>query len=162
MRTPKWFVSALVGCLVSYLSSAEDTAVRIGNPLLARFPVSGDARPRSIWDMHYFNGRIYIGSGDYWSNTGPTDIWTYRGQGTNFVKEFTVDEEMVCGFFEFDGKLFILIDGKLFSAPVIRSTIESGSGEITGQFTLKEATELAGALNAPLPNPVKVVEMKNF
>ena len=43
MHTPKCFVSALVGCFVSYLSSAEDTAVRIGNPLLAHFPASGDA-----------------------------------------------------------------------------------------------------------------------
>ena len=57
--------------------------------------------------MHYFNGRIYIGSGDYWSNSGPTDIWTYNGDGTNFLKEFTVDDEMVLDFFEFENKLLI-------------------------------------------------------
>ena len=59
-------------------------------------------------------------------------------------------------------RLAIVIDGKLFSAPVIQSPIENGSGQITGRFTLKEATELANALNAPLPCPVTVVEMKNF
>lgn len=83
------------------------TAVRIGNPLLARYPASGDARPRSIWDMHTFNGRIYIGNGDYWMNSGPTDLWTYRGDGTNFLNEFTVDDEIVMDFFEFENKLFI-------------------------------------------------------
>ena len=103
----KWFVSGLVGCLVSHFLLAEDAAVRIGNPLLARYPASGDARPRSIWDMHYFNGRIYIGNGDFWSNSGRTDIWTYNGDGTNFLKEFTVDDEMVMDFFEYDNKLFI-------------------------------------------------------
>jgi hypothetical protein len=86
---------------------AEDKAVRIGNPLLARFPLEGDARPRSVWDLQRFDGKIYIGSGDYWANTGPTDIWTYDGSGAEFRKEFTVDEEMVWVFFEFQGKLFV-------------------------------------------------------
>jgi preprotein translocase subunit SecD len=59
-------------------------------------------------------------------------------------------------------RLAIVIDGKLFSAPVIQSPIETGSGQITGQFTLKEATELASALSNPLPFPITVVEVKNF
>jgi hypothetical protein len=90
------------------MAMAEDTPVKIGNPLLARFPTSGDpgnALPRSVWDMHYFNGRIYIGSGDYWNNSGPTDVWTCNG--TSFTKEYTVDDEMIWDFFEFENKLFI-------------------------------------------------------
>jgi hypothetical protein len=85
----------------------QSAVVKIGNPTLDRYPVEQDARPRSVWDMHYFNGRIYIGSGDYWSNRGPVDIWTYYDGGIGFLKEFTVDEEMVSDFFEFEGKLFI-------------------------------------------------------
>lgn len=96
------------------IAMAQETPVKIGNPTLARWPASGNpaapngdpaARPRSAWDMHYFNGRIYVGSGDYWANSGPTDIWTYNGTG--FVKEYTVDDEMIFDFFEYDNKLFI-------------------------------------------------------
>jgi len=96
------------------MAMAQETAVKIGNPTLARWPASGNpaapngdpaARRRSAWDMHYFNGRIYIDSGDHVANSGPTDIWTYNGTG--LVKEYTVDDEMVFDFFEYDNKLFI-------------------------------------------------------
>lgn len=102
----RWLVPLLLcGALAG--SAARGVPVRIGNPLLARYPVDGDARPRSIWDLHTFNGRMYIGHGDYWFNRGPIDIWTYRGSGTRFEKDETVAEEMVWDFFEYDNKLFI-------------------------------------------------------
>ena len=59
-----WFGAGLA-------AQALDPVVRIGNPLLARYPVSGDARPRSIWDMHVFDGKLYLAHGDYWNNRGP-------------------------------------------------------------------------------------------
>ncbi len=109
------FIYVVLICLcVEMAMSQEVTPVKIGNPTLARWPASGDstalngdrwARPRSVWDMYYFNGRIYIGSGDYWANSGPTDVWTYNGTG--FVKEYTVDDEIIFNFFEYDNKLFI-------------------------------------------------------
>ena len=52
-------------------------------------------------------------------------------------------------------QLAIVLDGKIISAPVIRDTIASGSGQISGGFTFQSATDLAlllrsGALPAPL------------
>lgn len=102
------FICIVLTCLCVDIAMAEDTPVKIGNPLLARFPTSGDpdnSRARSIWDMHYFNNKIYIGHGDYWANSGPTDVWMYNG--TSFVKEYTVDDESIWDFFEFENKLFI-------------------------------------------------------
>ncbi len=105
-RSGPWWVA--IGLLAgAHSARALDPAVRIGNPLLARYPVSGDARPRSIWDLHVFDGRLYLAHGDYWNNRGPIDLWTYSGDGTNFVNEYVVSEEMVWDFFEYDGKLFI-------------------------------------------------------
>ncbi len=104
----KLFFFVLLVAILPYPASAQDTPVKIGNPTLARWPASGDpanARRRSMWDMHHFNGRIYIGSGDYWDNSGPTDVWTY--DGNSFIKEYTVDDEMIFDFFEFENKLFI-------------------------------------------------------
>lgn len=88
-------------------AACSGAPVRIGNPLLARYPAGEDARPRSIWDLHTFDGRIYIGHGDYWFNRGPIDLWTYGGDGTSFVKEYTVAEEMVWDFIEHEGALYI-------------------------------------------------------
>jgi SecD/SecF fusion protein len=54
-------------------------------------------------------------------------------------------------------RLAIVLDGQLYSAPVIQSAIETGSGQITGQFTPEEAQELATVLRNPLRAPLKLV-----
>jgi SecD/SecF fusion protein len=46
--------------------------------------------------------------------------------------------------------LGIILDGKLYSAPVIRSIIGDGRASISGNFTAREARNLAGVLNNPL------------
>lgn len=105
-RLRPWLALA---CLLGSAAAAPalEEVVRIGNPLLARYPASGDARPRSIWDLHVFDGRLYLAHGDYWNDRGPIDLWTYSGDGTNFTREYVVAEEMVWDFFEYDGKLFV-------------------------------------------------------
>lgn len=55
-------------------------------------------------------------------------------------------------------RLAIVLDGKVMSAPVIRSRITS-SGQITGKFTTEEANDLAVILRAgALPAPVSIIE----
>jgi SecD/SecF fusion protein len=58
------------------------------------------------------------------------------------------------------GKPFaIVLDGKVLSAPVIREAITGGSGQISGQFTVQSARDLAVLLRAgALPVPMKVIE----
>jgi protein-export membrane protein SecD len=54
-------------------------------------------------------------------------------------------------------ELAIILDGKVYSAPVIKSRIPGGSGIIEGQFTDEEARDLALVLKAgALPAPLKV------
>ncbi len=55
-------------------------------------------------------------------------------------------------------QLAIVLDGELYSAPTIQGAIMGGRGQITGQFDLKEARELADVLENPLEAPVKVIE----
>ena len=45
-------------------------------------------------------------------------------------------------------RLAIVIDGQVCSAPVIRSEITGGKGQITGSFTPQEARELSDKINA--------------
>jgi RNA polymerase sigma factor (sigma-70 family) len=47
-------------------------------------------------------------------------------------------------------RLAILLDGKLYSAPLIRSEITGGKAQISGNFTVEEAGELAAKINAAI------------
>ncbi len=53
----------------------------------------------------------------------------------------------------------IILDGKVISAPVIREPILGGSGQISGNFTVQEATDLAVLLRSgALPAKLTVIE----
>jgi SecD/SecF fusion protein len=57
--------------------------------------------------------------------------------------------------------LAIVLDGELYSAPRINEPIPSGQASITGDFTIKEAYELANVLENPLEAPVKLIEERS-
>ncbi len=53
----------------------------------------------------------------------------------------------------------IVLDGKVLSAPVIREPIPGGKGQISGNFTLQSAKDLAVLLRSgALPAPLQVIE----
>ena len=56
-------------------------------------------------------------------------------------------------------QLAIVLDGKIVSAPVVRDTIASGNGQISGNFTFQSATDLALLLRSgALPAPLNIIE----
>ena len=58
-------------------------------------------------------------------------------------------------------QLAIVLDDIVRFAPVLRSEISDGRCEISGSFTWKEATELAGVLNAgALKAPIRIIETR--
>lgn len=57
------------------------------------------------------------------------------------------------------GHLAIVLDGKLNSAPRVMTPINDGHARISGQFTQREALELASVLNNPLEVELKLEEM---
>lgn len=58
--------------------------------------------------------------------------------------------------------LAIVLDDRVITAPVIRSAITGGSGEISGNFTAAEAHDLALLLRAgALPAPLDVIEERS-
>ncbi len=59
-------------------------------------------------------------------------------------------------------RLAIVMDGQLYSAPVIVDPIETGAVAITGNFSPNEARTLADLMGDPLPVPVTLVEFKTF
>ncbi|QKX01661.1 protein translocase subunit SecD [Wolbachia endosymbiont of Cruorifilaria tuberocauda] len=62
------------------------------------------------------------------------------------------------------GKPFaIILDNTVLAMPIIREPILNGEGEISGNFTEKQASELAILLKSgALPAPLKIIEEKNI
>ncbi|MBD5553048.1 MAG: protein translocase subunit SecD [Desulfovibrio sp.] len=59
-------------------------------------------------------------------------------------------------------RMAIVLDGKVYSAPVIRERIGGGRASISGNFTTNEAQDLAIVLRAgSLPAPVSVLEERS-
>lgn len=60
-------------------------------------------------------------------------------------------------------RLAIVMDGQVYSAPVIRDRIPNGKAQISGNFKAAEASDLALVLRAgALPAPVNVVEERTI
>jgi len=60
-------------------------------------------------------------------------------------------------------RLAIVLDGQVYSAPVIRDRIPNGKAQISGNFKADEAADLALVLRAgALPAPVNVVEERTI
>ncbi len=84
------------------------TVSLVGNPRRKRYP---DASPfvfsRNIWEMILYQGRIYLGGGDYWANTGPVEIYSFAPGENEFTLEYTAPEEMVSTMYVFDDRLVV-------------------------------------------------------
>jgi len=89
-----------------------------------------------------------------------TDAQVGYDQNNRPVINFSLNSEGAQIFGDFTGKsvgkrLAIVLDGKVYSAPVINERIGGGAGQISGNYTVAEANDLAialrsGALLAPI------------
>jgi preprotein translocase subunit SecD len=95
----------------------------------------------------------YAGPGFAAGTKEPIASFRFNGRGTRRFAHVT--EENV-------GKPFaIVLDDKVISAPVIREPITGGSGQISGNFTLEEASSVAMLLRAgSLPGHLVLVEQQ--
>ncbi len=51
--------------------------------------------------------RLYLGHGDWFKNSGPTDVIYYDFEQKTFVKEFTVQDEAIARYRQFGDRLFL-------------------------------------------------------
>jgi preprotein translocase subunit SecD len=88
-------------------------------------------------------------------------------QGNQPIINFKLNALGAKIFGDFTGKnvgnrLAVVLDGKVYSAPVIRERIGGGSGQISGGFTVDEAGNVAIALRSgALPASVKMLEKRS-
>lgn len=99
---PVWAVSADVSIYVE----------RLGNPLAQRYPSGEAIYARNVWDLHAFEGRLYLGAGNSSNlgpaqNAGPVPVVAYVPQTGTFQTEFNVKEEQIDRYYMFDNALYL-------------------------------------------------------
>ena len=77
---------------------------------------------------------------------------------TREVAEYSRQLEQQTGNPNARARLAIVLDGKLYSAPGVKDEIPSGTAEISGNFSQREAFELSNVLNNPLDLPLTIKE----
>ncbi|MBE3608964.1 protein translocase subunit SecD [Campylobacter californiensis] len=91
----------------------------------------------------------------------------FSQQNNQPIINFSLNSEGARIFGDFTGanvgkRLAIVLDGKVYSAPVINERIGGGSGQISGGFSVEEAHDVAIALRSgALLAPVKVLEKRS-
>lgn len=93
---------------------------------------------------------------------------TFDHQTNDPVINFTLNAQGARIFGDYTGsnvgkRLAIVLDSKVYSAPVINERIGGGTGMISGRFSVKEAHDLAIALRSgALLAPVKLLEKRSI
>lgn len=88
-------------------------------------------------------------------NNMPIINFTLNSQGGRIFADFTAQNV--------GNRLAIVLDGKVYSAPVINERIGGGSGQISGNFTVESANDLAIALRSgALLAPVHILEKRSI
>ncbi len=90
----------------------------------------------------------------YDDNNNPSINFTLNGQGAKIFGDFSGKNR--------GKRMAIVLDDKIYSAPVIKERIGAGRGQITGAFTTEEAHDVAIALRSgALLAPVEVMEKRS-
>lgn len=88
-----------------------------------------------------------------YGNTGgnPEVSMSMNGEGASVWARMTGDN--------IGKQIAIVLDGMVYSYPMVNSKIEGGSSQITGNFTLEEAEDLANVLKSgKLPAPATIIQ----
>lgn len=93
-------------------NDVTEKLVVVGEPLHQVYP-KGDLRfARNVWDLHVWDGKLYIGNGNSNNkgpapNAGPVGIWSYDPKTSKFAREWTAPDEQIAHFRAVGGKLVV-------------------------------------------------------
>lgn len=126
---------------------------KIGNEILSDIDTNNKSKYQ-IKKAVALGGDQLVDAQASYDNSGPVVSFRFNNVGGKKFAQIT--EENV-------GKPFaVVLDGKVITAPRINTPITGGSGIITGDFTVQEATELALLLRSgALPAPIKIIEERS-
>jgi len=96
-------------------------------------------------------GMLTHASQSYDQNNSPSINFRLNGAGASRFAQVTTEN--------IGQRFAIILDNRVISAPTIQGVIPGGQGEITGNFTIESASDLANVMNSgALPAQLNVVE----
>jgi len=109
----------------------------------------------------YLLGPVLVLGGDLTDASRTSDNWGRPAVSISFNSEGTAAFAAATGRLV-GRQLAIVLDGTTISAPVVNSHIRDGNAQITGRFSIDEATRLAIMLRAgALPVAVEIIENRS-
>jgi protein-export membrane protein SecD len=154
----------LLGKTAKLTFQLVDLSASVEDAKMGRLPAGSMLLPADRADKFasdYVVKRQIIISGDMLVDSQPSfqdnePVVSFRFDSRGAAKFADVTSQNI-------GKPFaIILDGKVISAPVIRSAIVGGSGIISGSFTTESAKDLALLLRAgALPAPLTILEVRS-
>ncbi len=141
----------------SRMSAAEATRGRV--PPGSELVPSADPDDPSEQPVYLVRKRVVV-SGENLSDASPGFDQRTNQPIVNFAFDTVGGRRFADATTEHVGeRLAIILDGKVISAPVIREPIRGGRGQISGNFTVSGANDLALLLRAgALPAPLTILE----
>ncbi len=113
---------------------------------------SGEPVYLAVSDEEIVNGEALTDAQASMSQGYPVILFSFDDTGRKALCEATKSN--------IGRSLAIILDGKIVSYPTIRGAICGGSGQITGNYTMQEAQEIAASLrSSDLPVPITVIEV---
>ena len=98
-------IITFIMCFISVFAGAcGKDYIEVGVPYAETFPNGEIAR--NLWDLYIYDGKIYLGGGDYSLNSGPVDIFAYDLAEEKFVLTGSVEDEAIVNFVQI-GEKFI-------------------------------------------------------
>ena len=90
------------------VSAKQPVSVTLSNPSTALIDEYSENYmfARNPWDMQTYNGKVYIGAGDYGENSGPTKIICYNSEDGSFEKCDSIYSDQISRFYIFDDCLY--------------------------------------------------------
>ncbi len=135
--------------------SPDEAASGLTPPDSVLIPGSDPREPQYVIKRRALvTGEMLVSASQGFDQNGQAAVqFRFNGQGAKRFADATLQNI---------GKRFaIVLDNKVISAPVIQTPITGGNGQITGNFTVESASDLALLLRSgALPAPLKVVEQR--
>ena len=134
--------------------SAEDIQAKRVPPGSVLLPEDGPEGQLVVRRRALVSGEMLTSASQGFDQYGKASInFRFNGQGAHRFANATIENV---------GKRFaIVLDNKIISAPTIQTPITAGSGEITGNFTVDSANDLALLLRSgALPAPLKLIDQR--
>ena len=133
---------------------SEEEAKQFGDVILT--DVANEKEKYLLYSIPILDGSMLVDAkvGYDQQNNQPLISFKLNGQGAKIFGDFSGKSV--------GKRMAVVLDGKVYSAPVIRERIGGGSGQISGNFTPQEAHDVAIALRSgALLAPVQVEEKRS-